>query len=396
MQKAAPLSGVRVLDLSRVLAGPWATQTLGDLGAQVLKVEHPVRGDDTRHWGPPYRPNTSHASYFDATNCQKTSIAADLTHSTDQRMIKNLAKVCDVLVTNFKVGGLDKYGLDFKSLNKSNPRLIYCAISGFGQNGPRAHQAGYDFAIQALGGFMSITGEPETPMKVGVAVTDLMTGMYATTAIIAALHHRQNVGVGQFIDLALFDVQVAMLANQATNYLSTGKDPVRLGNAHPNIAPYEVYRAKDHHMVIAVGNDIQFKALSLVLGLSDTGDFSTNSQRVANRERLKVAIESNLCQRTVCEWLPLFEQEGIPSAPINTVGQALYDAQTNARGMLTKLPECTVVSSPLKLSESPVCERTAPPQQIGQGTESVLRDILNYKQTAIDEILNRHSALRKT
>ncbi|HEX5784900.1 MAG TPA: CaiB/BaiF CoA-transferase family protein [Burkholderiaceae bacterium] len=347
-----PLDGVKVLDLSRVLAGPWAGQLLADYGADVLKVERPEEGDDTRHWGPPWwepsppdasasadtHPATARtAAYFMCANRGKRSLAIDLATPEGAAQVRALAAQADVLLENYKVGQLAKYGLDAESLRALNPGLIYCSITGYGQDGPLSHKAGYDFAIQAEGGLMSITGEPNgEPQKVGVAVVDLMTGVYATTAILAALHERQRTGRGRHIDASLFDVQVAMLANQASNQLIGGKTPQRMGNAHPNIVPYQVFPTADGHMVLAIGNDGQFARFCIAANDANKAAdplFSTNAARVANRATLIPLITSWTLTRTTAEWVALLEHAAVPCSPILDVGQVLAHPHTQARGM---------------------------------------------------------------
>jgi crotonobetainyl-CoA:carnitine CoA-transferase CaiB-like acyl-CoA transferase len=334
-----PLAGVRVLDLSRVLAGPWAGQLLADYGAEVLKVERPGSGDDTRHWGPPWWGDGSDrvAAYFVCANRGKRSIAIDITSTAGIHQVRELVRDADVLIENYKVGQLAEYGLDAASLQAINPRLIYCSITGYGQNGPLARKAGYDFAIQAEAGLMSITGEKGgEPQKVGVAVTDLMTGVYATTAILASLVERQHSGRGRHIDAALFDVQVAMLANQASNQLIGNKTPSRMGNAHPNIVPYQVFPTRDGRMVLAVGNDNQFARFCEIAGQPEIANdwrFKTNPARVENREALVQQIAQWTMQRTTADWLLLLDQSAIPCAPILDIAQVMAHPQVTARGM---------------------------------------------------------------
>jgi crotonobetainyl-CoA:carnitine CoA-transferase CaiB-like acyl-CoA transferase len=361
------LNGLRILDLSRVLAGPWATQMLGDLGAEVIKIEQPGKGDDTRGWGPPFHGegDQSLSAYFLSTNRNKQSIAIDMTTQEGQAALHELAKSCDVVVENFKVGGLEKYALDYESLNKINPRLIYCSITGFGQTGPRAQQAGYDFMIQGLSGMMSVTGDPSTePQKTGVAYVDVMTGLHAVVAILAAVNQRYTTGRGQYIDLALFDVAVSTLANQALNYLVSGETPQRLGNAHPNIAPYQAFATKDGHIILAVGNDTQFARFATLAGHEAWGSdprFQTNAARVAHRETLIPMIADVMAQRTTADWIACLESENIPHGPINTIAQALADPQAIARGLVTETGGRPAIASPLRLSDSPTDAGTAPP-----------------------------------
>ena len=400
------LQHVKVLDLSRVLAGPWATQTLGDLGAGVIKVERPGSGDDTRAWGPPDVTDsagqpTGESAYYMCTNRNKQSVAVDFTQAEGQELVRGLAQQCDVLVENFKTGGLAQYGLDYASLSLLNPRLVYCSITGFGQSGPYAHRAGYDFLIQGMGGLMSVTGRPDFedgggPMKVGVALTDVLTGLYASTAILAALQAREHTGRGQHIDLALLDVGVACLANQGMNYLYSGKVPQRMGNAHPNTVPYQDFPTQDGHMILAVGNDGQFARFSLAAGQpgwAQDARFSSNAARVAHRNELVALIQSVTVGRTTYDWITLLEQHGVPCGPINTVREVFDDPQVKARGMQLTMPhpqagEVSLVASPIRLSNTPVTYRHAPPQ-LGQHTDAVLRDRLGLKPLVIAALRER-------
>jgi crotonobetainyl-CoA:carnitine CoA-transferase CaiB-like acyl-CoA transferase len=376
---AGPLNHLRVLDLSRVLAGPWAGQTLADLGAEVIKVERPVVGDDTRAWGPPFlcdaggRPTTD-AAYFLSANRGKKSVSIDFTRPAGQELVRRLAEQSDILLENFKVGGLARYGLDYDSLKKINPRLIYCSITGFGQTGPYRHRAGYDFLIQGMGGLMSVTGEADGepgggPMKVGVAIVDIFTGMYASTAVLAAIAHREQSGEGQQIDIALLDVQVATLANQAMNYLVSGAEPQRMGNAHPNIVPYQVLATADGHIIMTVGNDRQFGSFCAVAGLPAlAGDprFNSNAGRVENRKVLIPILEQALLQRRSVDWIALLEGAGVPCGPINNLAEVFADPQVIARQMRIEMDhrsggKVALVGSPLKFSKSPVEYTQAPP-----------------------------------
>lgn len=384
-----PLSRLRVLDLSRVLAGPWASQVLADLGAEVIKIERPGGGDDTRGWGPPWLKDpqgrdTAESAYFLSANRGKKSITLDLSTAEGQAIARRLAARCDVVLENFKVDALARYGLDYESLRASNPGLVYCSITGFGQDGPYSGHAGYDFMIQGMGGLMSITGEPDgEPMKVGVAIADLFTGMYAAVAILAALAHRERTGEGQYIDLALLDCQVAMLANQAMNYLVSGTPPQRLGNAHPNIVPYQAFRTRDGHLILAIGNDRQFARFCELAGhpaLAADPRFATNAARVAHRGALIPVISETMAARSTGEWLALLEPAGIPCGPINTLDQVFSHPQVIHRGMTVQLPHpwggvVPLVASPLRLSRTPVEYRRAPPA-LGQDTEEVLRSLL--------------------
>ena len=340
MSRPAPLAGIKVVELARILAGPWVGQVLGDLGAEVLKVESPA-GDDTRGWGPPFIENpdgTRDAAYFHSANRGKNSVTADFTTAEGQRAVCDLVREADVVIENFKVGGLAKYGLDYASLAEINPRLIYCSITGFGQDGPYASRAGYDFIIQGMSGIMDLTGDPQgPPYKIGVAYADIMTGLYATIGVQAALIQREKTGRGQQIDMALFDVMVGTLANQAMNYLASGVSPKRLGNAHPNIAPYETYPTADGWLIVAVGSDAQFARLAVLLGLEQREEWRTNAGRVADRAALSPAVAEKTRGWTRDGLLAALEAEGIPAGPINTVEDALNDPQIVARGMVIDL-----------------------------------------------------------
>jgi formyl-CoA transferase len=387
------LDGIRVLDLTRVLAGPWATQNLADLGAEVIKVERPGHGDDTRKWGPPFlRDRDGHdtrdAAYFLACNRGKKSITLDIASAAGREVARELALRCDVLVENFKVGDLARHGLDYASLATADPRLVYCSITGFGQDGPYRDRPGYDFMVQGLGGLMSVTGERDDlpgggPQKVGVAVSDLFTGMYATSAILAALLERATSGRGQRIDLALLDVQVAMLANLGSSYFVSGEVPGRMGNAHMNIVPYHVFRAADEFLVVAVGNDGQFARFCDVLGAPEwAGDprFATNPQRVQHRELLVGMITARLQARGAREWLALLEPAGVPCGPINDLSQVFADPQVRHRGLQVRAPhpaagEVSMVASPMRFSATPVTHERAPPL-LGEHTDEVLGSVL--------------------
>lgn len=387
------LSHIRVLDLSRVLAGPWAGQILGDLGAEVIKVERPRTGDDTRHWGPPYLKdqegeNTSEAAYYLSANRNKQSLTLDFTQPEGQRIIRELVSRCDVLLENFKVGGLAAYGLDYESLKAINPKLIYCSITGFGSDGPYANRAGYDFMIQGLGGLMSLTGRAEDeegagPVKVGVALTDILTGLYATVGVLAALNHREQSGIGQHVELALLDVQVACLANQAMNYLTTGVAPKRMGNAHPNIVPYQDFPTADGDIILTIGNDGQFRKFAEVAGHSEWADdprFASNKARVAHRKELVPMIRQVTVFRTTAEWVALLEQAGVPCGPINDLAQVFADPQVKSRGLQLEMSHPLAgsvpqVASPIRLSETPVEYRKAPPL-LGEHSEAVLQQLV--------------------
>jgi len=397
------LSHLRVLDLSRVLAGPWSGQILADLGAEVIKVERPGSGDDTRAWGPPflkdaYGENTSEAAYYLAANRNKRSLTIDFTQPEGQRLVRELAAKSDVLIENFKVGGLAAYGLDYESLKAINPRLVYCSVTGFGQTGPYAKRAGYDFMIQGLGGLMSLTGRPEGeegagPVKVGVALTDILTGLYSTVAILAALAHRDRDGGGQHIDMALLDVQVACLANQAMNYLTTGTPPRRLGNAHPNIVPYQDFPTADGDFILTVGNDGQFRKFAEVAGQPQWADdprFTTNKQRVANRAELIPLIRQATVFKTTAEWVAQLERAGVPCGPINDLAQMFADPQVKARGLAIEMPhplagQVPQVASPIRLSETPVEYRHAPPL-LGEHTEQILGEVLGLAASEIERL----------
>lgn len=370
------LSHLRILDLSRVLAGPWAGQLLGDLGAEVVKVERPGTGDDTRHWGPPFVTDPTgrtkgDAAYFLAANRNKASVTADITSPEGQRLVRALAMESDVVIENYKVGGLAAYGLDASSLRALNPRLVYCSVTGFGQTGPYASRAGYDVLIQAMGGLMSITGgregEPGAgPQKVGVALVDIMTGLYATVGILAALAHRDRTGEGQIIDIALLDVSVAALANQAMNYLVSGVSPQRMGNAHPNIVPYQDFPTADGAMIMAVGNDAQFARAWGALGLAPDATLATNAGRIARRADVILAITARTLTQPTAHWVAELEAVGVPCGPINTIADVFADPQIVAREMRRDLDHplagsVPTVANPLHLSATPVTYRTAPP-----------------------------------
>jgi crotonobetainyl-CoA:carnitine CoA-transferase CaiB-like acyl-CoA transferase len=390
----APLSTIRVLDLSRVLAGPWATQMLADFGAEVIKIEKPGEGDDTRGWGPPFVATADgsrgDAAYFLATNRGKSSVCIDMAKPEGQALIKRLAEKCDVVVENFKVGGLKKYGLDYDSLRAINPRLIYCSITGFGQDGPYAARAGYDFMIQGMSGIMSVTGEPDgQPMKVGVAFADIFTGLHAVIGITAALFNRERSGVGQHLDLALLDSQVAVLANQALNYLVGGKAPGRLGNAHPNIVPYQTFATADGHIIMAVGNDRQFAEYCAIIGLAElAGDtrYQTNRGRVENRASLIPLLIPAMRARTTAEWVSAFEAAAVPCGPINSIDQMFADPQVLARGLQIGLTrddgvQTPGVANPIRFSETPVVYDKAPPR-LGADTATVLHEVLGIEAEA--------------
>jgi crotonobetainyl-CoA:carnitine CoA-transferase CaiB-like acyl-CoA transferase len=355
--KAAPLAGLKVVELARILAGPWAGQTLADLGAEVIKVESPA-GDDTRAWGPPFieRGEDRTAAYFHSCNRGKASVAVDFRTEEGQARVRELVAEADILIENFKVGGLAKYGLDYASLSELNPGLIYCSITGFGQDGPYAHRAGYDYIIQGMSGFMSITGDPDgQPQRAGVAVTDLFTGLYSVAGILAALHQRERTGKGQHIDMALLDCAVAATANQAMNYLATGTPPGRTGNYHPNLAPYQVFDCADGYIIIATGNDAQYQRLCRVLGcddLADAPDYLRNADRVANREALIAALTARTVTFSKADLLAACEAEGIPAGPINDLSEVFEDPQVKARGMRVELDGVPGVRGPFRFSDA--------------------------------------------
>jgi len=385
-----PLEGVTVLDLSRVLAGPWATQLLGDYGAEVIKVERPGSGDDTRRWGPPYvrdaeGRDTTESAYFLSANRNKRSVAVDISTPEGQSTIRRLAERSDVLVENFRPGGLARYGLDYESLRAVNPGLIYCSISGFGQTGPNRDRPGYDIMIQGFGGLMSITGEPDgEPMKVGVAIADIMCGMYAATAILAALRHRDRTGEGQHVDVSLADTQVAWLANQGLNYLVSGEDPPRLGNGHPNIVPYQVFACADGHVIVAVGNDAQFARFCGCLGLEELARderFATNPARVANRRTLVPLIAARLASLNRDDIIARLEEAGVPCGPVNRISDVFATEQVRARGMRISMPHplagggtVDLIGNPVKFSATPVSYRRPPPL-CGEHTGEVLEEL---------------------
>ena len=399
---AGPLKGVKVLDLSRILAGPWATQVLADFGADVIKVERPTVGDDTRHWGPPYMKKTvddmnGDAAYFMAANRGKQSVTIDITKPEGQTLIGELVTQSDILVENFKVGGLKRYGLDYASLEKINPSLIYCSITGFGQTGPYASKAGYDAVIQAMGGLMSVTGESDElsgggPQKVGVAVSDLMTGMYAVSAITAALYHRERTGVGQYIDLALLDTQVAGLANQNMNFLIGKQVPNRQGSSHPNIVPYQTMESNDGFFVLAVGNDDQFRRMCKVINRPELASdirYATNQQRVNHRNELIKILSAIFRQGKTQQWITLMESQQIPCAPINTIEQVFADSQVQSRNMEFELKHglsgrVKQVANPVKFSKSKIEYELAPPL-LGEHTEEIL-EMLGHDQQLITKL----------
>ncbi|MBD9431971.1 CoA transferase [Achromobacter sp. ACM03] len=400
MNRPPALTGIRVMDLSRILAGPWCTQNLADLGADVIKIERPRVGDDTRAWGPPFLKDgagqdTEESAYYLSANRNKRSVEADMATPAGAALIRELAAASDILVENFKVGGLAKYGLDYDSLKQINPRLIYCSVTGFGQDGPYAQRPGYDFMIQGMGGLMSITGERDDlpgggPQKAGVAVTDIVTGMYATVAILAALQERHNSGLGQHLDIALLDSHVALLANQNSNYFNSGVAPQRAGNAHQNVVPYQVFAASDGHLIVATGNESQYRAYCRAIGAPELGDdprFATNRMRLANRELLVDLLTEIMRQGQRDDWIAKLEAVGVPCGPINDIAQAQAHPQALARQLRRDMPHpaggmAAVTASPLRLSASPVEYRRAPPL-LGEHTEEVLREVLGKTQEEI-------------
>ena len=387
-----PLDHIRVLDMSRILAGPWAGQTFADLGAEVIKIERPEKGDDTRAWGPPFMADkdgneTNTAAYFLSANRGKKSVTVDITRPEGQEIIRALAAKSDVLIENYKVGGLKKYGLDYASLSNVNPGLVYCSITGFGQTGPYSPRAGYDFLIQAMGGLMSVTGEADGrpgagPQKIGVALSDILTGLYTTIAALSALAYRDKTGKGQHVDMALLDVTIAAMANQAMNFLVEGKAPVRMGNAHPNIVPYEAYKAADHYIILAVGNDGQFRRFCEVAGrpeLADDPRFATNRGRVENRDVLGPILNAEIESRPRSFWLEGLEKVGVPCGPINDLAQVFADPHVQARGARREVEHpvggtLPTVANPIRMSESPITYDMAPPM-LGQHTDEVLGEL---------------------
>ncbi|MEY4651667.1 MAG: hypothetical protein RI884_248 [Pseudomonadota bacterium] len=402
------LDGIRILDLSRVLAGPWCTQTLADLGADVIKIERPGTGDDTRSWGPPFLTQddgreTAEAAYYLGTNRNKRSVTCDIAQPAGQALVKSLVAHCDVFVENFKVGDMARYGLDYESLRAINPRLVYCSITGFGQTGPYRDRAGYDYAIQGMGGLMSITGERDDlgggPQKVGVAVADLFTGLYATVSILAALRHAERTGEGQHVDMALLDTQVAMLANLGANYLVSGKVPGRAGNAHQNIVPYQVFEVAPKadgsadHLILAVGNDGQYAKFCEVAGhpeLATDARFARNQDRVRHRAELVPLLEAVMKTRAKADWLRALEAAKVPCGAINRLNEVFADPQVQARGMVDTWrhplrPDLRLVGSPAKLSATPV-RKDLPPPLLGQHTREVLAEVLGLDAQRIDAL----------
>ncbi len=398
-----PLSHIRVLDLSRILAGPWASQNLADLGAEVIKVERPVEGDDTRHWGPPWvkdrdGKDTGDSSYYLSCNRGKKSITLDISKPEGQKILRELAAKCDVLIENYKVGTLARYGLAYDDLRKINPRLIYCSITGFGQSGPYAARPGYDFVFQGMGGLMSITGERDGepgagPMKVGIAITDVLTGMYASLAITAAIAHRERGGTGQYLDMALLDSIVAFGANQISGYLVSGEIPKRYGNAHPNVVPYQVFPCKDGHIILATGNDSQFASFCKLAGRMDLAEderFKLMTGRIVNRDALIPIVSDIMRTRGMHEWIEVLEAANVPCGPINNMRQVFEDPQVQHRGLRVDIPtphgvSCPVVASPLRFSATAV-EYKLPPPLLGEHTREILQELLGMDGEAMDAL----------
>jgi crotonobetainyl-CoA:carnitine CoA-transferase CaiB-like acyl-CoA transferase len=397
------LNGIRIIDFSRILAGPWATQLLADLGAEIIKIERPGQGDDTRSWGPPFLETEngaplSDAAYFTCTNRNKKSVAIDITTQLGQELVRKLVAQADIVVENFKVGGLAKYGLDYPSLKSVKPDLIYCSITGFGQDGPRAKEAGYDLLIQGMGGLMSVTGKPDAepgggPVKVGVALVDVITGLYASNAILAALRHRDAGGKGQHIDLALLDSLIAALANQSQGYLVSGNVPPRLGNAHPSIAPYESFPTADGHIILAIGNDSQFRRFCAVAGIAQYADdpnYSTNKARVQNRDHLIPYLQDIFAKKSSESWISELSAEGVPCGPINDLDSVFADPQVKHRALAQSLPhkaagKVPTVANPIRFSETPAEYRSGPPV-LGEHTSEVLKELASLDDKKIAEL----------
>jgi crotonobetainyl-CoA:carnitine CoA-transferase CaiB-like acyl-CoA transferase len=401
--RSGPLAGIRVLDMSRILAGPWVGQLLADLGAEVIKVERPGVGDDTRGWGPPFLKDrdgndTRESAYYLSANRGKKSITLDISRPEGQAIARELADISDVLLENYKVGDLKRYGLGYDELSARNPKLIYCSITGFGQDGPYRDRAGYDFMIQGMGGIMSVTGERDEapgggPQKVGVAIADLMTGMYSSVAIVAAIHERTSSGLGQYIDMALLDTQVAWLANQNANYLIGGEPPKRMGNAHPNVVPYQTFPTLDGDLILAVGNDTQFVKFCNAAGIPKLGTdprFVDNASRIANREALSAAIAPAVRTKTTAEWVSIFEPLGVPCGPINRLDQVHADPQVRHRGMKIDVPhplagDIPLVANPIKYSRTPIRYDTPPPM-LGEHTDEILTGLLGKSAADLDAL----------
>ena len=403
-QSSGPLAGLRVFDLTRILAGPTATQLLGDLGAEVIKIEQPGKGDDTRKWGPPFVKDesgaeTSESAYYLSSNRNKRSLTLDIAKPEGQALARRLIAKCDILVENFKTGGLAKYGLSYADLKEAHPGLIYCSITGFGQTGPYAPRAGYDYLAQGMGGIMSLTGEPEgEPIKVGIGIADIMCGMYASSAILAALHHRTQTGRGQWIDLALLDTQVAWLTYEGLNYLTSGALPKRQGNEHPNIVPYKVMPASDGHFILAAGNDAQFRRFCDFAGapeLADDPRFTSNAQRVRSRQELYALLPELTRKKAVTDWVEGLSALGVPAGPVNDLGQVFADPQVLQRGMKQTMAysgaaggEVALIGNPIKFSETPVDYRHAPPR-MGEDSDVVLEDLLQLDAEEVAALRDR-------
>ncbi len=400
-----PLTAVRVLDLSRILAGPWCTQVLGDLGAEVIKVERPGSGDDTRSWGPPFvkapdGTETRDSAYFMGTNRGKRSLTLDIASAEGGRLARSLSAACDVMIENYKFGDMKRYGLDYESLAQVNPRLVYCSITGFGQTGPYRERAGYDFMIQAMGGLMSVTGERDDlpgggPQKCGVPIADIMTGMYAAVAIVSALRERDRSGLGQYIDMSLLDTQVAWLANQGLNYLISGQVPRRWGNAHPNLTPYQAFPTRDGNLILAIGNDGQFQRFCEVAGLAIAADprFVDNRARLTHRDELVAIVARAMKARTTAEWMRALEENNVPCGPINTIDEVFCDPQVAARGLRFELPHSAAgrvpqVGNPIKFSRTAIEYRRAPPV-LGEHTQEVLEEVLGLGSGEIASLRSR-------
>ncbi len=400
---AGALDQITVLDMTRILAGPWATQTLADLGANVVKIERPGSGDDTRSWGPPYSGSdptdaSQNSAYFCTANRNKKSLALDFASEQGAELVRQLATSADVFIENYKVGGLQKYGLDYDALKQHNPRLIYCSITGFGQTGPYANRSGYDFIIQAMSGLMSVTGQApgtpgDEPMKIGVALTDILTGLYSCIGILSAIAHREKTGLGQRIDMSLLDVSVACMANQALNYLVSDQSPQRMGNAHPNVVPYQVFPTSDGHLIITAGNDRQFEQLCNALEkpeLANDARYTSNNQRVANRDTLIESIMAVTPTRTTDQWIKILGEKQVPCGPINDMQSVFADPQVIDRGLKIELPgengQVPGVASPLRLSDTPPAYHSAPPL-LGQHTLEILKDHLKLDDNQCNELI---------
>jgi crotonobetainyl-CoA:carnitine CoA-transferase CaiB-like acyl-CoA transferase len=400
---AGPLSHIRVLDLSRVLAGPWAGQNMADLGAEVIKVERPGKGDDSRAFGPPWfkdpaGQDTSEAAYYMAANRGKKSITVNLSNAAGQDLVRELAKHCDVLIENYKVGDLARYGLGYEDIQKVNPKIIYCSVTGFGQTGPYAERPGYDFMVQGMSGLMSVTGEPDSvpgggPMRVGIPIIDILTGMYASVAVCAALAHRAETGVGQHLDLALLDTSMAFLSIQGMTYLATGEPPGRIGNTHPTIVPYQVFPTSDGNVILACGNDNLFTKFCAAAGcaeLSTDERFTKNALRVQNRKVLEPLLKAIFAKRATKEWVAVLEEAGVPNGPINNIAQAFAEEQTIARGTRFELPhpkggKAPLIASPMKFSATPL-KHEMPPPTLGQHSDEILSGVLGYSAAKIAEL----------